>query len=131
MTKAILIVDDEGSFRFAASLSLRQEGYEVSEAQNGKEAFKMITDRQRLGRPYDLIVLDIQMPEVNGLELFGDLRKLGIATPVIFITGYADEHAMSLASHQADSNLLRKPFEAKTLVNMVDRMLGVKTAKTG
>jgi CheY-like chemotaxis protein len=124
MTKQILIADDEESFRFAASLSLRQEGYVVTEASNGEEAFAKIMDWHVSGRHFDLIILDIQMPNITGTDLYEDLRGYGIDTPIVFVSGYADEHAMGLAS-QTGSSLLRKPFEAETMVNMVDLMIGM------
>jgi len=129
MSKQILIADDEESFRFAASLSLRQEGYEVTEAVNGEEAFAKIMDMHVAGQHFDLIILDIQMPNINGTDLFEDLRGYGITTPIVFVSGYADERAVKLAT-QAGSSLLRKPFEARTMVNMVDMMMGSGCART-
>ena len=124
MPKQILIADDEDSFRFAASLSLRQEGYVVTEAGNGEEAFAKIMDKHVAGQHFDLIILDIQMPNINGTDLFEDLRGYGITTPIVLVSGYADEHAMTLA-RQAGSGLLRKPFESATMVNMVDAMMSL------
>ena len=126
MPKHILIVDDEPSFRFAASLSLRQEGYEVSEARNGEEAFKMILNRRLLGQAYDLIILDIQMPALSGTDLFDDLRFHGINTPIVFITGYANEKALCTAYKQAKDRLLQKPFASEEMVKMVEAVVGGK-----
>jgi DNA-binding response OmpR family regulator len=123
MPKQILIADDEESFRFAASLSLRQEGYEVSEAGNGEIAFTMIMDRHLRGFSYDLIILDIQMPVVSGTDLFELLHRHGITTPVIFITGYADEKVICKVSNQTKTRLLRKPFASEEMVAIVDMMV--------
>lgn len=126
MGKRILVVDDEDSFRFAASLSLRQAGYEVSEAGRAKDAFGMIMESQRSGLPYDLIMLDINMPDFNGTELFDDLRQCGITTPVVFITGYANEKALCKAYRQAKSQLLQKPFASEEMLHLVGSMVSGK-----
>jgi len=122
MGKHILIVDDEAPFRFSASLCLRQEGYEVSEAKDGAEAFTMIMERHHLGLAYDLIVLDINMPKISGTDLFETFRNHGITTPVVFITGYADEKALSTAYKQSKSRLLQKPIASEEMISMVALM---------
>ncbi len=123
MSKNILVVDDEASFRFAASLFLRQEGYEVSQAKNGIEAFAKIMKRQEQGNPFDLIVLDIQMPEMTGNEVFDAINENGVTTPVIFVSGYADEQSICTLNQNVNSRLLSKPFEAKQMIQMVESMI--------
>jgi len=123
MSKHILVVDDEASFRFAASLFLRQEGYEVSQAENGIEAFIKITERQKQGNPFDLIVLDIQMPGMTGIEVFDAIYENGVTTPVVFVSGYADDRAISTLNEKANSSLLSKPFESSQMIEMVELMM--------
>jgi two-component system alkaline phosphatase synthesis response regulator PhoP len=123
MTKHILIADDEASFRFAASLSLRQGGYEVSLAENGTEAFQKITEQQAQGHPFDLLVLDIQMPGMTGIDVFENIHKKGITTPVVFVTGYDDERALSRLDEKYNSSVLHKPFESEQMLNMVELMM--------
>ena len=123
--KQILIADDEESFRYAASLSLRQEGYEVSEAINGEEAFEMIMNRHVLGHNFDLIILDIQMPKILGTDLLDYMRGHGVTTPVVIVSGYADERAISSVEYKANSSLLRKPFESEQMISMVELMMSL------
>jgi two-component system, OmpR family, response regulator len=77
----ILVVDDEPSIVDAVSMTLRYEGYEVDEAATGRAALDTCTER----RP-DLIVLDIMLPDLDGLEVTRRLRARGIRTPILFLT---------------------------------------------
>jgi len=126
MSKHILVADDEASFLYGASLFLRQEGYEVSLAKNGIEAFAMIMKRQEQGNPFDLIVLDIQMPEMTGSEVFDAINKNGVTTPVVFVSGYADERAIRTLNQKANISLLTKPFDSKQMIQKVNLMMNLQ-----
>ncbi|MGC8487775.1 MAG: response regulator, partial [Clostridia bacterium] len=77
----VLVVDDEPAIVDAVATTLRYEGFEVKEAQNGRSALAMAQDA-----PPDLIVLDIMLPDLDGLELTRRLRQDGVRTPVLFLT---------------------------------------------
>jgi YesN/AraC family two-component response regulator len=70
MAEKILVVDDEDIIRESLSYILRKEKYEVEEAANGKIAFKMLKESS-----YDLMITDLEMPEMKGIELLDELRK--------------------------------------------------------
>jgi CheY-like chemotaxis protein len=123
MSKHILVADDEASFRFAASLFLRQKGYEVSQAKDGLEALAQITNRQEQGMPYDLLVLDIQMPGMTGIEVFDAINENGVTTPVVFVSGYTDDQAMRTLNEKTNSILLKKPFESQQMIQLVELMM--------
>lgn len=130
MAKSILIADDEMSFRFAASLSLRQEGYEVFEAVNGVDAFVKIMERHEQAKPYDVIMLDIQMPGMTGTEVFDAIKNQGVTTPVVFVSGYADDKSISSLGLKVHSSLLHKPFESEQMLNMVELMMSLNNVTT-
>jgi two-component system OmpR family response regulator len=77
----ILVVDDEPSIVDSVATSLRYEGYEVEEAVNGRAALASVQDR-----PPDLIVLDVMLPDLDGLEVTRRLRAEGVRSPVLFLT---------------------------------------------
>ncbi len=79
--RRILVVDDEPSIVDSVSTSLRYEGFEVDEAVTGRSALAMAQDH-----PPDLIVLDIMLPDLDGLEVTRRLRADGIRTPILFLT---------------------------------------------
>ncbi len=117
-SKTILVVEDEGFLREAIAYDLTLQGYEVLEATNGRTALEII-DRQLP----DLVVSDIRMPEMSGIELLKELRRRDPFLPVvIFLTGYADlsrEEALALG---ADA-VFTKPFDRRELFKTIERML--------
>jgi CheY-like chemotaxis protein len=83
--KKILIVDDEASIRLLYEEELREEGYEVITASNGKEALESV----KVHNP-DLVVLDIRMPEMDGIEFLRIIRQTHRNLPIILSTAYGD-----------------------------------------
>src|SRR5450756_1813795 len=82
--KKILVVDDTKNIRLLLGKSLELEGYTVKYAIDGKQALAMMQ-----AEPFDLVFLDIKLPEIRGTEVLHRIRDMGITTPVIIITAYA------------------------------------------
>jgi two-component system response regulator (stage 0 sporulation protein F) len=97
----ILIVDDDESIRLLYSEELRDEGYEVYEASNGKEALDML---ERLS--LDLIILDIRMPEMGGIEALRLIKAKNPRIPVLLSSAYA-EYKGDFASWCSDEYLIK------------------------
>ena len=119
----ILIVDDEADFLFSASVVLRREGYEVAEAANGEEALSVIQEYRRAGKRIDLVLTDLRMPILCGLELLEALGELGIDIPVIAVTGYSDNALRADLKSRGCTEFLEKPFEPVDLVKRVRKTL--------
>ena len=119
----ILIVDDEADFLFSVSVVLRREGYEVSEAANGEEALSVIQEYRRAGKRIDLVLTDLRMPILCGLELLEALGELGIDIPVIAVTGYSDDALRADLKSRGCTEFLEKPFEPHDLVERVRKVL--------
>ena len=81
----VLVVDDEAAIRDSLHMILEYEGYRVEEAGNGSQALSKVAERAP-----DAIVLDIKMPEMDGLELLKALRERGYEMPVLMISARAD-----------------------------------------
>lgn len=123
MAKHILIVDDEPNFRFSAGIALKKEGYEISEAENGKEAFTMIMDAQKESRRFDLLLLDVQMPGMSGIELIKKLKKNSILVPILVVSAFpTKEHVAELVLNGC-LQILSKPFEPSVLLKRVEEIL--------
>ena len=101
MKKKILIVEDEEPLRFLYEEELKEEGYEVLTACNGKEALS----RMDAGKP-DLIVLDIVMPVMDGMEALGRIVGKDGKTPIILNTSYP-EYRQDFMSWAADANVMK------------------------
>ena len=110
----ILIVDDEPDMRLAVRNVLKLRGYEISEAGDGPSALEMA----RENRP-DLVLLDIRLPGMDGIEVLEGLKKIDETLPVVMITGYGHIQSAVDVMKLGASEYLQKPFENAQLVETV------------
>jgi two-component system, cell cycle sensor histidine kinase and response regulator CckA len=111
----ILLVEDEDAVRSFASRALASRGYTVLEAESGERALELVEE----GNKIDLVLSDVVMPVMDGPSLLKELRKRGIATKVVFISGYAEDAFARNLEGQADFAFLPKPFSLKQLAEAV------------
>ena len=107
----VLVVDDEASIRESLRMILEYEGYRVDEAEGGKAALARLGDR-----PPDAVLLDIKMPEVDGLELLTAFRERGYDMPVIMITGHGDVSTAVEATRRGAYDFLEKPLQRERVL---------------
>ncbi|MEL1250597.1 cell cycle two-component system response regulator CpdR [Aurantiacibacter gilvus] len=112
----ILLAEDDNAMRSYLKRALEQAGYSVMAVSCGTEALPLIETEI-----YDLLLSDIVMPEMDGIELAQRCNELSPSTKVMFITGFA---AVSLKANRESTNakMLSKPFHLKDLVMEVERM---------
>jgi DNA-binding NtrC family response regulator len=118
MNPCILIVDDEPNVRLTYRAALETEGLEVREASNGRTAL-----REMDAREFDLVILDMRMPEVGGLELLERMRAERIQTPVVIITAYGDIPHAVRAMKLGAIDFLAKPLTPEALRSIVREIL--------
>ena len=120
--RRILVVDDEPHIARIIELKLQDGGYEVEACHDGEQAL------ERLGRPdpVDLILLDIMMPRVSGLEVLASIRQLPhrCDTPVIMLTAKGQDTDRSRADDLGVADFLTKPFSPKKLLARIEDLLG-------
>jgi two-component system NtrC family sensor kinase len=115
----ILVVDDRReNLLFLANSVLRPEGYEVITAMDGKQALD-----KALSEVPDLIITDLKMPRMSGLEVMAALRKAGADIPVILTTFYGSEQAAIQAFRLGAKDYIIKPYEVKEMLESVERAL--------
>lgn len=112
----ILIVEDTESLRKLSRKILEKEGFSVDEAENGEVALEKISGDTK----YSLILLDIMMPKMDGLEFIKNLRAFS-EVPVVFVTALSDERSQVLAYENGADGYLTKPFSKPILLSMVKR----------
>ena len=110
MSHRILIVDDEANHRRSLSISLRMEGYEVVEAADGEHALSTIASQ-----PVDVVVCDLMMPRVDGLELARRLRFAYPRTRVILMSAYHLTRAQLERAQVGEIGFLPKPYAFEQL----------------
>ncbi len=112
----ILLVEDEDAVRMFAARALATRGYEVLEADSGETALEVMEGHTG---EIDLVLSDVVMPEMDGPTLLKELRKRGVTTQFIFISGYAEEAFEKNLEGQEDFAFLAKPFSLKQLTGAV------------
>jgi len=118
----ILVVDDEEDVRETIKLQLEAENYNVIEAENGEEAIKVLKSGDNMTN-CGLILCDIRMPKVNGIEYIDYLKEQAPGIPVVVITGYPDtEMAVGLLKKGVNDYLV-KPVESEKLMKVVNKLV--------
>jgi DNA-binding NtrC family response regulator len=118
-TGTVLVVDDESAVRRFAVRVLQREGYTVMEATDGAEALSLVRAE---GASVEVVVSDIVMPRLNGVELMQALSVSHPSLPVILMSGYATA-ALSELGISAPCSILTKPFPADRLLAEVQRCI--------
>jgi CheY-like chemotaxis protein len=118
---SILVVDDEPIVAAAIADILEFEGYEVETAKNGREALERIA-----ARSYDLILCDLQMPELDGAGLYHELERQqpSLLQRLAFVSGSTDVPEYANFCQRTAVTLLGKPFTLEDLLRLVQRLLG-------
>ncbi len=119
----ILIADDEKHTRLALHLVLRQAGFEVVLAKNGRDAYEKIQQTVAQGSTISLIITDFKMPELDGLGLIDRLKADNITIPTIVITGYGDNNLALELQDRGCAAYLDKPFIPEEVLNRVETVL--------
>jgi len=121
----VLLAEDDLEMRRLLASQLRSFGYEVTEAANGMEALERIAPSVYSGAPFefDLIISDIRMPGVDGLEILASLHLSEGAPPVILTTAFGDRQTHLDAERLGVVDLLDKPFDMDDLCAVLRRVL--------
>ena len=119
----ILLVEDEEGVRGITASLLSSRGYEVSEAENGEKALKIIQEKEG---GFDLIISDVVMPGMDGPTLIREAKEWIGSARVIFISGYAERDLADALDEDREISFLPKPFKLTELAERVKRELGVR-----
>jgi len=114
----ILLVEDEKSLREAIDLNLQLEGYEVVNAQNGSEGFKRVNEQN-----FDLIILDVMLPEIDGFALCEKIRLSDSNTPIIFLTAKSGTLDRIKGLKLGGDDYITKPFHLEELLLRVKNII--------
>ncbi len=118
----ILVVDDEGAIRYSVSKTLQRVGYRVSEAASGEEAIEMVN-----GQDFDVVLTDIRMPGIDGVELLRRIKDLVPDASVILMTGYASLGTAIEALRLGAHDYLIKPSSSQDIKHSVSE--GIKRSR--
>jgi two-component system, cell cycle sensor histidine kinase and response regulator CckA len=119
-TGTILVMEDDAQLRFVAAEILRRAGYTVLDAETPVHAERIATDR---AGTVDLILTDVVLPNINGLELADRLKSCQPQAKVLFMSGYTGDAAVHQGLLRGDRPYLQKPFTPRTLMEAVRKVL--------
>lgn len=121
----VLLIEDEIRMAEAVSELLRQEGYEVEVCHDGISGLKAMQSRT-----CDLVILDVMLPGISGLEIAANVRELGILTPILMLTAKSEVDDKVLGLDSGADDYLTKPFETRELLARL-RALGRRKGGKG
>lgn len=119
MKTKILVVDDEPSHRQMLEAVLTADGYEVQQANDGQEAINSVEERF-----YDLILMDVRMSRVSGIEALKKIKELSPGIPIIIMTAYASVSTAVDALKSGAYDYLTKPLDIEELKILVSKPCG-------
>jgi two-component system alkaline phosphatase synthesis response regulator PhoP len=118
MRRRLLLVEDDTTLRRALTFNLTREGYDVSAAANGEAALEAARNEH-----LDLVLLDVMLPGMSGVEVLRVLRREGIATPVIILSAKGDEIDRVVGLKVGADDYIAKPFSRPELLARIEAVL--------
>lgn len=121
MSRTILAVDDSASIRMMLSFTLRENGYRVIEARDGREGLAKLQ-----GQEVDMVITDLNMPELDGIGLIRGVRENPSSrfTPVIMLTTESQDQRKQEARAAGATGWITKPFRPEQLLAVVKKVIG-------
>ncbi len=123
-TETVLLVEDEALVRKMAHLGLSNYGYNVIEAMNGLEALRVSEECR--DQHIDILVTDVTMPKIGGLELWSTLREIRPTIPVLFTSGHTNETVFSDGLEDSRASFLQKPYTPDDLAVRIREILDLQ-----
>ncbi len=121
--KRILLAEDEVQTRRSIAIVLENAGYSVHEVVNGFDAADCLINSMADMNRFDLLLTDIVMPEMSGLELVNMIKQRQISLPIVIISGYGDRRMRLQLVGLGYSHFLDKPFEPEVLLQSIENAL--------
>ncbi len=116
--RKILVVDDEESMRYFLNRALKRKGFTVTTVQSGEDALTAVADD-----PPDLILLDLQLPGMDGIEVLRELRTREILPPVLLMTGFGTVERALDAMREGAADFITKPFQTEAIIARIEQAL--------
>jgi two-component system response regulator HydG len=117
----IMVVDDRLADRETLKAVLEEKGYNVATAGDGKEAIGMVKQKH-----YDIIFMDVKLPDMSGVETFEEVKKIDPDVSVIMMTGYSEEELMRKAIAEGAYTCIYKPFDLEKVTALVEQISSEK-----
>jgi two-component system alkaline phosphatase synthesis response regulator PhoP len=126
MKESVLLIEDDQSIQAALGLRLRSEGYVVETASDGTEGLEKATTS-----PFDLIILDVMLPDRNGLDICREIRQAGLATPILLLTARNQTTDKVIGLKLGADDYVTKPFKSAELMARIEVLLRRVPVRSG
>ena len=114
----VLIVDDDPEFRKAMGRMFEKSGYETKITGDGNEALEVLSNET-----FDLIISDLRMPKLDGVELMSEIRRKGLETPIIFLTAYGEVESYMDLMNLGAFEYVNKPIKGQEILDVAKRAI--------
>ena len=118
MNLPIVVIDDDRSWLQAVETLLREEGFDVQTAEDGQQGLQLIETNAPV-----LVILDMHLPGVSGLEILQDLHRHGLRMPILVVSAEADSSLIAQAMGAGATAFIQKPVAARLLLRAIDRLM--------
>jgi two-component system, NtrC family, response regulator AtoC len=115
----VLVVDDEGLLRWSLAEVLVDAGYQVVQAENGRDARAAIANEQH---PIDVMLVDLRLPDADGLQLVREARRGRLTCPIVVMTAYASADTRESAVAAGAQGVVTKPFDLHDMLRLVRQL---------
>lgn len=124
--KRVLVVDDEEAIRHALSTLLQEKGYEVDTCASGGAGLQQLKEKA-----YSMILLDYNLPDMNGLAVAQEARKINKEIPIVFISAYGTTDVILRAVRLGAFDFIEKPIQSEDLLSAIDRWASMRKEAVG
>ena len=115
----ILVVDDNQDLLETFAMILKRRGYEVQTAVNGSSAIDKFKEQN-----FDVTLMDIVMPEMNGVDAFKKIKEIQPEAPIILMTAYSDDELIQSAKDEGVRQIIHKPIRIDQLIDLINEVAG-------
>lgn len=123
--KIVLVVDDNETIRLLLKFSIQPLGYDVVEASDGRSGLAKFKELNRQGSPPVLVISDVAMPDMDGLQFIETVRTFDQSTPVLFLTAHSDQASREKGRQIGANGWIVKPFVAESIREAIRKVLGI------
>ena len=115
---SVLLVDDDPNMQRMVSIFFAKDDINLDIAENGRSALKRISENN-----YDILITDMQMPLMDGMELIGKIKKLKYKFPIIVISAFSQEDVINKYKTIGAFEVIQKPFDSKRLKQVIEKAI--------
>ncbi len=129
LDRHILLAEDESNMRRSITLLLKRAGCKTTTVKNGEEVLAAIKSCAHRSEPIDLVLCDLSLPGMSGIDVANGLRKIGINIPFLVMTGFIDRETGEELEKHGLHHVIFKPFDIKELIDKVVGVLALQSCE--